>query len=80
MTASHITLNVPAAQVEAPRGALLVGAVAGFFINVLAARKARIARRQLERDTVALRELAHSLRDTAPSLAADLAAAADRAL
>ena len=80
MSAAHITLNVPAARVEAPRGALLFGAVAGFVIDRLAARKARLTRRRLERDTVALRNLAYSLRDTAPSLAADLAAAADRAL
>ncbi len=80
MSVAQITVNVPAKPVAVPRGALLFGLIADFVLELSAARKARNARRQLERDTLELRSLAQSLRSTAPSLAADLLAAADRSL
>jgi hypothetical protein len=79
MSAARIAVNVCAKPVEAPRGALLVGLIANVVADVLAARKARIARRQLARDVAELYEVANSMRGTSPSLASDLFAAADRA-
>jgi hypothetical protein len=79
MSAARIAVNASAKPVEAPRGALLVGLIANFVVDLLAARKARVARRQLARDVAKLYEEANSMRSTSPSLAADLFAAADRA-
>ncbi len=80
MSAARITVNVPAKPVEVPRGALLVGLIANLVVDLIAARKARNLERKLAREVAELRELASSMRQSSPSLAADLFAAADRAI
>ena len=79
-TTTTISVNVPARRVATPRGAVLFGLVVNAIADRLIARKARVAKRREARDAAALYELARSLRDSSPSHAADLAAAADRAL
>lgn len=80
MSAARITVNVPAQQVATPRGAIAVGIVATFIVDLLAARKVRQERRRYERDLADLREMARDMRQSSPSLAADLLAAADRGM
>ena len=79
MSPTRTTIDVPARSVAAPRGALLVGLVANFAVDAMAAWKARRATRRMQRDAEQLRNLASSVRSSNPSLADDLLAAADRA-
>jgi hypothetical protein len=78
--AARITTMVPAKGIETPRGAILVGLVANFVLDLLAARRARQERRRIERDVSALRVWANEVHRSNPSMAADLYAAADRAI
>ena len=77
---SHVYIDtfVPA-PTTTPRGAVAIGLIATFVQDILAWNKVRVDRARMLRDVIKLRDYANSLRYSAPSLAADLLAAADRA-
>ena len=78
MSNTTIITLVPA-PAATPRGAIAVGLIATFVLDVLAWNRARLERRAKARDAMDLRAYANSIRNSEPSLAADLLAAADRA-
>jgi hypothetical protein len=74
---SSTTMQVISAPtVSAPRGALVVSALASFFNGVFGARKPAVPTRAQE--AAAVREMARQLQYTDPGFASDLFAAASR--
>ncbi len=78
MSRIYIDTLVPA-PTTAPRGAVAVGLIATFVLDILAWNKVRVARGRMLRDVIKLRAYANCIRYSEPSLASDLLAAADRA-
>lgn len=78
MSTAVITTLVPA-PTATPRGAIAVGLIANFVLDLMVWNRARIQRKRLQREIMNLRIYANAIRHSEPSLSSDLFAAADRA-